>query len=164
MRKFVLFIILSVVLAIGLVSCAIPRQTSVSNSFSLEKYKYFVLGRGTSIESVKSYTSVNSTFGYSNTYSRNANTDDIISAYLIKRGLICLPNIQDSFIGETLIINCYKSNSRTGILGSVTEVTMQFLSVQPYSVLCVVTAEALEDTEADDIRVACIKCLDAVCK
>lgn len=49
-------------------------------------------------------------------------------------------------------------------MGYTTEVIIQFIAAQTNKIVCVTTAEGIGDTEADDIKEAITRALDAIFK
>lgn len=90
----------------------------------------------------------------------------MISGYLIKKGFVILPEKDDEVLSDTLIVNYGESGRRYVYLGMgyTTEVTIQFIAAQTNKIVCVTTAEGIGDTEADDIKEAITRALDAIFK
>ena len=63
---------------------------------------------------------------------------------------------------KDLIVNYGESGRREVFWGYTTEVSIQFLAANTNDVICVTTAEGFGDTEADDIKIAINRALDAV--
>ena len=96
---------------------------------------------------------------YGNT-SKTINPSDVISGTLLKHGFVRLPELDQSLLDKTLIVNYGESGRRSKLLGYTIEVTIQFLSAKTKTVVCVCTAEGMGSTEADDIRIAINRALE----
>ena len=130
----------------------------------LDGYQYFYI-TPTGEKSGTTTSIYNTGYGaYGTTQQKSTNPADVISGFLIKRGYIRIAELPGLHPEETLIINYGESGKRRfGIWGAYTlEVTIQFLSVTTNEILCTVSGEGLGSTEADDIRVAINRCLQAV--
>ena len=142
------------------VSCVSLRPVQITRNTSLDNYTYFYItpteAKTGSTGGV--YGSGNGVYGSS--ISKSTNPADIISGYLIKRGLVRLPEIKNDLADKTMIINYGETGRRDAGLGYTIEITMQILSAKTSEVICVVTGEGMGDTEADDIRIAISRCLD----
>ena len=141
------------------------QPVRVTRNASLDNYTYFYI--------TPTETKTGSTGGvYGNGYgvygsstSKSTNPADIITGYLIKRGLIRLPEIKSDLADKTMIINYGETGRRsTGLGGYTIEITMQILSAKTNEVICVVTGEGQGETEADDIRIAINRCLEEIYK
>lgn len=101
---------------------------------------------------------------YGTTQQKSTNPADVISGFLIKRGYIRVVELPGPQPDKTLIVNYGESGKRYyGIWGGYTlEATIQFLSAATNEILCTVSGEGLGSTEADDIRVAINRCMQAV--
>ena len=142
-------------------SCVVLQPVQVIRNAPLKDYTYFYI--------TPTETKTGSTGGvYGNGYgvygssrSKSTNPADIISGYLIKRGLIRLPEIRSDMADKTMIINYGETGRRSTSLTSYTiEVTLQIISAKTNEVICILTGEGQGETEADDIRIAINRCLN----
>lgn len=142
-------------------SCVSLQPVRVTRNTSLDNYTYFYI--------TPTETKTGSTGGvYGNGYgvygssrSKSTNPADIISGYLIKRGMVRLPEVKSDLADKTMIINYGETGRRgTGLGGYTIEITLQILSAKTSEVICVVTGEGQGETEADDIRIAINRCLE----
>lgn len=142
-------------------SCVTLQPVRVTRNASLDNYTYFYI--------TPTETKTGSTGGvYGNGYgvygsstSKSTNPVDIISGYLIKRGMVRLPEVKNDLADRTIIINYGETGRRsTGLGGYTIEITLQILSAKTSEVICVVSGEGQGETEADDIRIAINRCLD----
>ncbi len=150
-----------------LTSCSalIPKLNPVSIvvNEAVNKYKYVIIAPTGNLTSGTSSI-------YGNTYSlvgvqanKTVNPGDVISGILTKKGLIRLPELNPDFLNETLIVNYGESGRRdTGLGGYTIEVTIQFISAKNNQLICSCTAEGQGATEADDIRLAIVRCLSGL--
>lgn len=121
------------------VSCASLNPVRITKKEPLDNYTYFYI-----------------------TPTESQNLADIISGFLIKRGMIRLPEIKDELADKTMIINYGETGRRDVSFGYTTEITLQILSAKNNNVICVVTGEGIGDTKSDDIRIAINRCLVAM--
>ena len=144
-------------------SCVTLQPVRVTRNASLDNYTYFYI--------TPTETKTGSTGGvYGNGYgvygsstSKSTNPADIISGYLIKRGMVRLPEVKNDLADRTIVINYGETGRRsTGLGGYTIEITLQILSAKTSEVICVVTGEGQGETEADDIRIAINRCLEGM--
>ncbi len=93
---------------------------------------------------------------------KSVNPRDIISGYLTKKGFIVLDKIDDFLIEKTLIVNYGESGKRSFGFGYATETTIQFITAKSKELVASITAEGCGDTEADDIKKAIRKAINAL--
>lgn len=141
-------------------SCVTLQPVRVTRNASLDNYTYFYI---TPTETKTS--SIGSVYGngygvYGSSTSISTNPADIISGYLIKRGMVRLPEVKDSLADRTMIINYGETGRRSAGIGYTIEITLQILSAKTNEVICVLTGEGMGYTEADNIRIAINRCLD----
>lgn len=154
-RLFILIVLLSFVL----VSCESLMPVSVHRNSSVGGYKYFyITPTETKTGSSGGMYSVGSGL-YGVTTSKSTNPADVISGYLIKRGLVRLPEIKDDLADKTMVINYGETGRRSVGFGYAIEITLQIISAKTNEVICVLTGEGKGETEADDIRIAINRCL-----
>jgi len=95
--------------------------------------------------------------------SKSINPADVIKGSLVRSGFIVLPEIKSELLNETLIVNYGESGRRNlGLLAYSIEVSIQFISAENSSLISSCSAEGVGDTEADDIRIAIRRCLNAL--
>lgn len=152
------------VMAIILTSCASLQPVNVTKNSSLDKYTYFYI-TPTETKTGSSGGVYGNSYGvYGSSISRSTNPADIISGYLIKKGLIRLPELKSDLADNTMIINYGETGRRPKGLGYTIEITLQIISAKTSEVICLVTGEGMGETEADDIRIAINRCLDEMYK
>ncbi len=152
------------VMAIILTSCASLQPVNVTKNSSLDKYTYFYI-TPTETKTGSSGGVYGNGYGvYGSSISRSTNPADIISGYLIKKGLIRLPELKSDLADNTMIINYGETGRRPKGLGYTIEITLQIISAKTSKVICLVTGEGMGETEADDIRIAINRCLDEMYK
>jgi curli biogenesis system outer membrane secretion channel CsgG len=163
LTKIIVFALMPIIFA----SCASVslQPVSVTRNASLDNYTYFYI--------TPTETKTGSTGGvngngygvYGFSLSKSTNPSDIISGYLIKKGMVRLPEVKDNLADKTLIINYGETGRRsTGLGGYAIEITLQILSAKTSEVICVATGEGQGSTEADDIRIAINRCLEELYK
>ena len=161
-KKLFLLILMSLLF----ISCVSTHllPVNIARNSSLDKYTYFY------ITPTESKTSSGGVYGNNGhvygSSTKSTNPSDIISGYLIKKGLIRIPEIKNELIDKTMIINYGETGRRnTSIWGGYAiEITLQVLSAKTNEVVCVVTGEGQGETEADDIRIAINRCLEEMYK
>ena len=140
-------------------SCVSLQPVRVTKNASLDNYTYFYI-TPTETKTGSSGGVYGNGYGvYGSSTSRSTNPADIISGYLIKRGLVRLPEIKSDLADRTMIINYGETGRRYAGLGYTIEITLQIISAKTNEVICVLTGEGMGDTEADDIRIAINRCL-----
>lgn len=146
-------------------SCVSLQPVRVIRNSSLDQYTYFYI-TPTETKTGSSGGVYGNGYGvYGSSRSKSTNPADIISGYLIKRGLVRLPEVKSDLADKTMIINYGETERRsTGLGGYTIEVTLQVLSAKTSDVICVITGEGQGETEADDIRIAINRCLDEMYK
>ncbi len=154
-------IILTVLIPLMFTSCVSLQPVSVTKNASLDNYTYFYI-TPTETKTGSSGGVYGNGYGvYGSSESKSTNPADIISGYLIKRGLVRLPEVKSDLADKTMIINYGETGRRsTGLGGYTIEITLQILSAKTCEVICVVTGEGQGETEADDIRIAINRCLE----
>ncbi len=157
LKNSILFVMMPILFA----SCVVLQPVQVTRNASLDKYTYFYI-----TPTVAKTGSTGGVYGngygvYGTTSSKSTNPSDIISGYLIKRGLVRLPEIKDELADNTMIINYGETGRRyTGLASYTIEITLQVLSAKTNEVICIITGEGQGETEADDIRIAINRCLN----
>lgn len=157
--------ILIALIPILFASCVSLQPVRVTRNSSLDQYTYFYI-TPTETKTGSSGGVYGNGYGvYGSSISKSTSPADIISGYLIKRGLVRLPEIKSDLADKTMIINYGETGRRsTGLGGYTIEVTLQVLSAKTSGVICVITGEGQGDTEADDIRIAINRCLEEMYK
>ena len=85
-----------------------------------------------------------------------------ISGYMAKKGFVILQEADENLSDKTLIINYGESGRRDVFWGYTTEVTIQFISLKTKRLAFSATAEGMGETEADDIKEAITRALNAL--
>lgn len=143
-----------------LISCS-PKllPTKVEKVSGLDGYLYAVIPT----TGTKNSTLTSIYNGYGGSTSQSANPRDIIAGALLKKRYIILPEVNNEYVDKTFIVNYGESGKRkTGLGGYTLEVTISFIAAKSYKPLCSCVAEGQGSTEADDIRIAIIRCLDSL--
>lgn len=156
MKKFFVFFSFLIFL---FSSCASLKDAEVMQKKDISSYKYFIINSTETLNSSSGGTTYGG--GYYST-GKSVNPRDVISGYLIKKGFIILTEKDTNLLDKTLIVNYGESGRREVFWGYTTEVSIQFLAANTNDVICVTTAEGFGDTEADDIKIAINRALDAV--
>lgn len=151
-------LIVGLVLAFIFAGCVSLKDVETVKNENLYNYQYVIIN---STESLTSNigTTIN---GFYVSEGKTVNPRDVISGYLIKKGFIILTEVQDDIKNQTMIANYGESGRRELIWGYTTEVTLQFITADTKKLICSSTAEGIGDTEADDIKKAITRALDAL--
>lgn len=139
-------------------NCTTLKPVSVIKNDLIENYQYVVINSTESL-TASAGSLINGTF-YA--VEKTVNPSDIISGYLAKKGFIILTETQAELNDKTLIINYGESGRRNVFWGYTIEITLQFISAETKQLLFSSTAEGMGYTEADDIREALTRALDAL--
>ena len=153
------FFILFSIFVLSFTSCVTLKDAEVTKTKDLNEYKYIIVN---STETLNSSVGATVYGGGYFSIGNSVNPGDVISGYLIKKGFVILKEKENDLINKTLIVNYGESGRRDVFWGYTTEVTIQFLTANTNEVVCVTTAEGIGDTEADDIKKAITRALDAV--
>ena len=162
-------IIVLALMPIMFASCVSLQPVSLlpvrlTKNTSLNGYTYFYI-TPTETKTGSSGGVYGNSYGvYGSSMSQSTNPADIISGYLLKRGMVRLPEVKSDFADKTMIINYGESGRRNTSTGYTIEITIQILSAKTSEVVCVVTGEGQGETEADDIRIAINRCLEEMYK
>ena len=136
------------------------KPTVVNKVSSLDEYTYFYLTPTQEVTSNYGMTFSGSYYSSSKTI----NPSDIIAGTLMKKGFLRLPELDKNKLDKTFVVNYGESGRRNVNLGYSIEITLQFVSAMDHSLICTSTAEGQGSTEADDIRIAINKALEAIFK
>lgn len=151
---FIAFMVLCVVFE----SCTTLQPASVIKNDDIGNYQYLLI---TGTSSLTSGVGQNIS-GIYYSESKSVNPRDIISGHMAKRGFVILPEADEKLSDRTLIVNYGESGRRDVFWGYTTEVTIQFISPVTKRLLFSATAEGIGSTEADDIKEAITRALDAL--
>lgn len=99
-------------------------------------------------------------------YSQSVNPRDVIAGAFAKRGFVVLPSLDERFRPQTLMVSYGESGRRNVALGLgyTIEITIQLVSAETGELVATTTAEGCGSTEADDIKQAITRALDALFK
>ena len=99
-------------------------------------------------------------------YSQSVNPRDVIAGAFAKRGFVVLPSLDERFRTKTLMVSYGESGRRNVALGLgyAIEITIQLVSAETGELVATTTAEGCGSTEADDIKQAITRALDALFK
>ncbi len=144
--------------------CASMKAPIVQKFESIEQFRYIYITPTAELTSSSGGVYGNRYGVYGSGQTKTINPSDVISGLLIKRGFVRLPELNPELANQTLIVNYGESGRRNVNLGYSIEVTIQFLSAQTNEPICICTAEGQGSTEADDIRIAITRALEALYK
>ena len=156
MKKALLIIFIT--LCAVLTGCVTLQPATVMKNDDMNNYQYLIINGTTSLTSGTGQT-INGIY-YSE--SKSVNPRDVISGYMAKKGFIILSETDAALLNKTLIVNYGESGRRDVFWGYTTEVTIQFISPETKQLVFSSTAEGIGSTEADDIKEAITRALDAL--
>lgn len=159
--KALKFIALSMLMLL-INSCASLRPVTYSSNTSLIGYKYAYITPTSGLTSSSGGVYGNAYGVYGSTISKSINPADVISGILMKNGFTLIPELNDDLKDRTIIINYGETGRRNVFWGYTIEITLQILSADTLEVLCTTTAEGMGSTEADDIRIAITRAMEAI--
>ena len=160
MKKIVLFLA-----AIVLTACGALKPTTCSVQPTFYKYRYvYIMPTGSVTGSTGVYTSYvdNRVHGG---VTRTTNPSDMMSGYLMQKGLTILPQLDEAKKAETLVLSYGETDHRdVGFLwlSTSTGIILQFRDAQTNDLIASAEAEDYGSTEADNVRYALRKALDAI--
>lgn len=160
MKKIVLFLA-----AIVLTACGALKPTTCSVQPTFYKYRYvYIMPTGSVTGSTGVYTSYvdNRVHGG---VTRTTNPSDMMSGYLMQKGLTILPQLDEAKKAETLVLSYGETDHRdVGFLwlSTSTGIIIQFRDAQTNDLIASAEAEDFGSTEADNVRYALRKALDAI--
>ena len=159
--KALKFIALSLLMLL-INSCASLRPVTYSGNTSLIGYKYAYITPTSGLTSSSGGVYGNAYGVYGSTISKSINPADVISGILMKNGFTLIPELNDDLKDRAIIINYGETGRRNVFWGYTIEITLQILSADTLEVLCTTTAEGMGSTEADDIRIAITRAMEAI--
>ena len=160
--KALKFIALSMLMLL-INSCAVTlKPVTYNGNTSLIGYKYAYITPTSGLSSSSGGVYGNAYGVYGSTISKSINPADVISGILMKNGFTLIPELDDELKDRTIIINYGETGRRNVFWGYTIEITLQILSADTLEVLCTTTAEGMGSTEADDIRIAITRAMEAI--
>ena len=159
--KALKFIVLSMLMLL-INSCASLKPVTYNSNTSLIGYKYAYITPTSGLSSSSGGVYGNAYGVYRSTISKSINPADVISGILMKNGFTLIPELDDELKDRTIIINYGETGRRNVFWGYTIEITLQILSADTLEVLCTTTAEGMGSTEADDIRIAITRAMEAI--
>ena len=142
--------------------CASLKPVTYNGNTSLIGYKYAYITPTSGLSSSSGGVYGNAYGVYGSTISKSINPADVISGILMKNGFTLIPELDDELKERTIIINYGETGRRNVFWGYTIEITLQILSADTLEVLCTTTAEGMGSTEADDIRIAITRAMEAI--
>lgn len=152
---------------LGLISCGVPKETNVQAKETyvqlkpdLSQYKYIYI---TPTPEKTKVIGISFSGGNGFTTSASVVPSDVIAGYFMQYGFVRLPELNEALKPQTLVVNyCETGRTSDGLTYSI-GVSIQLLDASTYEVVCTSAAEGWTyDTEAESIRRAIIKCLEAI--
>ena len=161
MKKILFFLFA----ALAMTGCAPLKQTVCSVQPTFYKYRYvYIMPTGSVTGSTGVYTSYvdNRVYGGK---TKTANPADLMSGILMQKGFTILPQLDQNKLAETLVLNYGETGQRdVGFLwlSTSTNIIIQFRDAQTNDLIASAEAEDVGSTEADNVRYAIQKALDAI--
>ena len=96
---------------------------------------------------------------------RTTNPSDMMSGFLMQKGFTILPQLDQNKLAETLVLSYGETGHRdVGFLwlSTSTNIIIQFRDAQTNDLIASAEAEDYGSTEADNVRYAIQKALDAI--
>ena len=163
-RRYTTFIFgLIALVSVGfLTGCVTLRPATVHMNKDLRAYTHVYVSETQAIYS----TSVSHRGDGPTSYSVSVNPRDVIAGAFAKRGFVVLPSLDERFRTKTLMVSYGESGRRNVALGLgyAIEITIQLVSAETGELVATTTAEGCGSTEADDIKQAITRALDALFK
>ena len=160
MKKLLLFIA-----TLALTACGALKPTTCSVQPTFYKYRYvYIMPTGSVTGSTGVYTSYVDDRVYGGV-TRTTNPSDMMSGYLMQKGLTILPQLDEAKKAETLVLSYGETDRRdVGFLWSSTStgIIIQFRDALTNDLIASAEAEDYGSTEADNVRYALRKALDAI--
>ena len=148
-----------------LTACSALRPTTCSVQPTFYKYRYvYIMPTGSVTGSTRVYTSSvdNRVHGG---VTRTTNPSDMMSGILMQKGFTLLPQLDQTKVAETLVLSYGETGHRdVGFLwlSTSTNIIIQFRDAQTNDLIASAEAEDYGSTEADNVRYAIQKALDAI--
>ena len=160
MKKFLLFFA-----AFAMTACGALKPTTCSVQPTFYKYRYvYIMPTGSVTGSTGVYTSYADNRVHGGV-TRTTNPSDMMSGYLMQKGLTILPQLDEAKKAETLVLSYGETDHRdVGFLwlSTSTGIIIQFRDAQTNDLIASAEAEDYGSTEADNVRYALRKALDAI--
>lgn len=148
-----------VILCTVFVGCGSLKPVSVTRNGTLQGYKFaYINSTATKVGGTASQYFTNG-IGLGISSTKSTNPSEIIAGFLMKKGFIIVPQLNQKDAPQTVAINYAETGRRNLNLGYTIEITIQVLSALDNSLICSGTAEGQGETEADDVRIAINRCL-----
>ncbi len=137
-----------------LTGCAMPRVPTVQMNKDLRAYSYVYIPATQPVQETLEQKI------------ESVNPRDLIAGAFAKKGFIILPSVDERFRTKTLMVSYGESGRRNVVLGLgyAIEITIQLISAETGEWVATTTAEGCGSTEADDIKQAITRALDALFK
>ena len=162
MKKILFFFI-----ALAATACSALKPTTCSVQPNFYKYRYVYImptGSVTGSTEVHTYKLDNTTY-VGGGVTKTTNPADLMSGYLMQKGLTILPQLDEAKKAETLVLSYGETDHRdVGFLwlSTSTGIIIQFRDAQTNDLIASAEAEDYGSTEADNVRYALRKALDAI--
>ena len=160
MKKILIFIA-----TLALTACGALKPTTCSVHPNFYKYRYvYIMPTGSVTGSTGVYTSYVDD-RVRGGVTRTTNPSDMMAGTLMQKGFTILPQLDQNKLAETLVLSYGETGHRdVGFLwlSTSTGIIIQFRDAQTNDLIASAEAEASGSTEADDVRYAIEKAMDAI--
>ena len=129
------------VCVLALCGCATSKYSSVNRAAPIEGYKYFYVLGTNELVSIDTSVGLADEFGNASTstYINSLNPADVIGGYLMKKGFIRAPRLDQGQANKTLLVS-YGESGHHWL--DVPEVTIQFIDASTHELVAATTAAA----------------------
>ena len=160
MKKLLLFFA-----AFAMTACGALKPTTCSVHPNFYKYRYvYIMPTGSVTGSTGVYTSYVDD-RVRGGVTRTTNPSDMMAGTLMQKGFTILPQLDQNKLAETLVLSYGETGHRdVGFLwlSTSTGIIIQFRDAQTNDLIASAEAEDFGSTEADNVRYAIQKALDAI--
>ena len=160
MKKLLLFYA-----AFAMTACGALKPTTCSVQPTFYKYRYvYIMPTGSVTGSTGVYTSYADNRVHGGV-TRTTNPSDMMSGFLMQKGFTILPQLDQNKLAETLVLSYGETGHRdVGFLwlSTSTNIIIQFRDAQTNELIASAEAEDFGSTEADNVRYAIQKALEAI--
>lgn len=160
MKKILLLSCITLIIT----ACSTLKPVTYTVNPKLFNYRYvYIMQTGSVTGSSELYTLDDGIILGGTTTS--ANPTDIISGYLMQKGYVIIPQLDEKKLSETLVVNYGETGRRSmGFLWlfDATSIIIQFRDAQTNDLVASAEAEDYGYTEADNVRLAIRRALDTI--
>ena len=159
MKKILLFFI-----ALAATACSALKPTTCSVQPTFYKYRYVYIMPTGSVTGSTGVHTIDRTY-VTGGVTKTTNPADLMSGYLMQKGFVILPQLDQNKLSETLVLSYGETGHRSvGFLWlfDATSIIIQFRDAHTNEIVASAEAEDYGSSEADNIRYALTSALDAI--